>query len=505
MHMAPKNLGSATRLGVVMSLLACSSGGARRPTVPEGEREDAAAAGATGDLGGSGGHTGTGGAPADAAAPGGDTSAPDAATPETAESGADAKSVADRASPEAGSDGARPGGKFVIESLDGDVTAGEVDAFLAAVSSMTIPVSQFPNGGHNALADGNGGTTLEAINRVYEITGHLPALASQHRQLLDVAIRWSDAWLLHRNDLPMGEKRVMWTGQVEPIWPPDAPPNQYAGCEVGETVGILAYTALNIFKTKPIAGETVPDGDPNGYGKTYGARGKTYLSMLELTMDKFFNVNFLDKATLTIRHPSSAVYDTFPANNVNAWNREMMFLHAWQTLGEVHALLGDDPPRATMYATITKNVVDLFVQNAVPATAPDGTPVYNWGYGNFGDVKNKMTGEQIGVHAQYDIWGLTRAYRAGYTSATAQQMKTYADTVVHALTLPTGDYAGHIDRCCDTQTYNYLPAGFMFLVPFNHDIFKHAAMADIASGRQSTHADLTSGILWAKHQLARSP
>ena len=47
-----------------------------------------------------------------------------------------------------------------------------------------------------------------------------------------------------------------------------------------------------------------------------------------------------------------------------------------------------------------------------------------------------------------------------------------ADTVVHELTLPTGEYAGHIDRCCDTQTYNYLPSGFMFLVPFNKDIYK---------------------------------
>ena len=99
-----------------------------------------------------------------------------------------------------------------------------------------------------------------------------------------------------------------------------------------------------------------------------------------------------------------------PANNVNAWNREMMFLHAWQTLGEIHALLSDDPPRATTYQTITRNIVDLFVQNAVRATAPDGTPVYNWGYGNFGDLENNKTSEQIGVHAQYDIWGLTRAY-----------------------------------------------------------------------------------------------
>src|SRR5947207_870160 len=63
----------------------------------------------------------------------------------------------------------------------------------------------------------------------------------------------------------------------------------------------------------------------------------------------------------------------------------------------------------------------------------------------------------------------TRAYRAGYTKATAQQMKTYADTIVHELTLPTGEYAGNIDRT-GTQTYNYLPSGFIFLVPFNTEI-----------------------------------
>jgi hypothetical protein len=82
-------------------------------------------------------------------------------------------------------------------------------------------------------------------------------------------------------------------------------------------------------------------------------------------------------------------------------------------------------------------------------------------------------------------------------------MKTYADTVVHELTLPTGEYAGHIDRCCDTQTYNYLPSGFMFLAPYNKEIYTPAATADMSSGRQGSRAGLTAGILWAKHQLAK--
>jgi hypothetical protein len=502
---------------VMLLFAACSgTGGSANPPLVAGSGGTRGTGGRGGtqrepDAGAQAGQPGTGGSAGDASEGGasgagavdGSMDDPDA-SPAGPDGGA---SLPDAGGPAADAGGGtpKPAGKLIIDGLTGDVTAREVDTFLAVVSAAAIPTSQFPNGGHNNLADGNGGTTLEAINRVYEITGEIPALAAQHAKLLDLAIRWSDAWFIHRNDLAQGEKRVMWTGKVEPLWPPDAPPNNSAGCEVGETVGILAYTALNIFKTKAIAAETVPDGDPNGYGATYGARGKTYLSMLEFSMDGFFNVNFLDKTTLTIRHPNSAAYDAFPANNVNAWNREMMFLHAWQTLGEIHALLGDDAGKAKMYRSITENAVNLFVQNAVPATAPDGTAVYNWGYGNFGDVTNKLTGEQIGIHAQYDIWGLTRAYRAGYTNATAQQMKTFADTVVHELTLPTGEYAGHIDRCCDTQTYNYLPSGFIFLVPFNNAIFKHAAELDINSGRQGTNPGLTAGLLWAKHVLAKSP
>jgi hypothetical protein len=394
-------------------------------------------------------------------------------------------------------------GPLVIDSLDCDVTAHEVDAFLATVSKTTIPVSQWPNGAHNILADGVGGTTLEAINRLYEVTGDIPALGAQHAKLLDLAIAWSDAWLAHRNDLALGEKRVMWTGKVEPVWPPDAPPSTYAGCEVGETVGILAYTALDILRTPAIASAVVPDGDPNGYGATYLARAKTYVAMLEQSMDGFFKPNFLDAATRTIRHPASSAYDALTSNNVNAWNREMMFLHAWQTLAQVHAVLGDDAAKQAEYEAIVRNTVDLFVKNVQPAKAPDGTAVYDWGYGNSGDEVGKLTGEQIDIHAEYDVWGLTRAYAAGLTSATSQQLATFGATVVHEIAISPGVYASYVDRCCSSATLNFLPEGLMMLVPFDTAIYRPAATADIQSGRQKNSPALTVSILWAKHALAK--
>src|SRR5579859_1115223 len=86
-------------------------------------------------------------------------------------------------------------------------------------------------------------------------------------------------------------------------------------------------------------------------------------------------------------------------------------------------------------------------------------------------------------------------------------MKTYADTLVHETTLSidsagAATYASYNDRCCSTATYNYLPYGFIFLTPYNTDIYKPAANADINSGRQAGDPGTTAGILWAKHWIS---
>jgi hypothetical protein len=401
--------------------------------------------------------------------------------------------------------------QLVIDSLDGDVTQNEVDTFISVVAATPIPTSQWSaTVTHNYLADGTGGATLEGINDLYAITGDIAGLTAQHSRLLSLAIQWTDAWLIYRNDMPLGEQRVMWTGNVEPVWPPNCPtcssPTYYES-EVGDTVGHLAYTTYNILSTPSIWGDTVTDRDPNGLGATYLDRAQTYLAMLEYTMNSAFTPHFIDTNTLMIARPSTSTGYLSSFHNVNAWNVQFMLLNAYWRLAQCHVILGDNPGLAAMYGSIVQNSTDMFVQNAVPGTAPDGSAVYDWGYGNFGDVRGRLTGEQIGVHGQYDMWGLTRAYRTGYTGATAQQMQTYADTVVHEMTLridpDTGGatYAGYNNRCCSTQTYDYLPDGFIFLTPYNTDIYRPAANADISSGRQKNSPGLTAGILWAKHWI----
>jgi hypothetical protein len=458
-------------------------------------------------------------ADAAAAAPGAasrDSAAPDsrAATDDTAESDS---STRDGASPDRGADSgaadaATPGrGPYLIESLDGEVTARELDAFITAASAASIPVAQWVQSdpaSHNVLCTfGRGGATLEAINLLYEVT-RSARMTSQQRRLLDLAIAWSDQWLIHRNDLPLGEHRVMWTGKVDPIWPPNHPADPeaaYAASETADTVGILAHTALNIVSTSELANTTVSDGDPNHLGATYLARAKKYVTMLEVAMDQFFVPNFLDRQSMTIHHPSAPAY-AIPgtpggSQNVNAWNRMMFFANAFQTLGQVHHVLGDDAAKDAMYRTVVENIVGPFVKAAVPHAAADGAPVYDWGYGNFGDLLGHLSNEDLS-HGQIDILGFTRAQRAGYGHASADQLKTYANTVIHEIRMGPGVYAGSVNRAKAKTMATTLAGGWLTLSPYVPGLFQAVASDAMANGRSYKNANDAAYVLWAKHWTA---
>jgi hypothetical protein len=399
-------------------------------------------------------------------------------------------------------------GGYLVEGLTGDVTARELDAFIATTAAASIPVAMWQPanpGSHNTLSTfGRGGYTLESINLLHEVARDA-GMTSQQRRLLDLAIKWNDAWLVNRNDMPMGEKRVMWTGKVEPLWPPNHPADpeaKYAGSETADALGMLAHTTLNIFRATELAAMTVPDGDPNRFGGTYEARAKKYLAMLEESMDQFFVPRFIDLATLTIQHPSEPAYDVPVKQNVNAWNRMMLFVNAFQMLGQIHALVGDDRTKETRYRQIVENVVDSFVKAAVPHAAVDGTPVYDWGYGDFGDIKNNLSNEDLG-HGTIDVIGLTRASRAGYGHATPEQLRTYANTAMHEIRIGPGSYAGTVNRAKAKEMATSLSGGWLTLAPYLPGLFQAIAGDQIAAGQASRSASVAGYILWAKHWLAK--
>jgi hypothetical protein len=140
------------------------------------------------------------------------------------------------------------------------------------------------------------------------------------------------------------------------------------------------------------------------------------------------------------------------------------------------------------------------VKAAVPHAAADGTPVYDWGYGDFGDIRNSLSNEDLS-HGNIDIMGLTRASRAGYGHTTAAQLKTYADTVMHEIRIGPRLYAGSVNRSKMKGTATSLPVGWITLSPYLPGLYQ-AVGGDMVPGGTTRHAAVAGYVLWAKHWAA---
>src|SRR5581483_2178225 len=115
----------------------------------------------------------------------------------------------------------------------GAVTTNETATFKTYIQALTMPTS---TGYGNDFADGTSGLNCHAIGQEYQIT--------KDSAVLDVMIKYSDAFLSQRNDFT--DRRVMWTGKVEPVWLTKPSTNSeagYAGCENGEIAGHIAFCA----------------------------------------------------------------------------------------------------------------------------------------------------------------------------------------------------------------------------------------------------------------------
>lgn len=92
---------------------------------------------------------------------------------------------------------------LVIDGLQGDVTQNEVDTYISyingGVGGALLPTNSI---GDN-LAYGTSGSTLEGLDDMYRITGDMPNMSVEHMQLLNLALVWSDRFILLRNDQPI--------------------------------------------------------------------------------------------------------------------------------------------------------------------------------------------------------------------------------------------------------------------------------------------------------------
>ncbi len=376
---------------------------------------------------------------------------------------------------------------MTISSLTGAVTSSEISSFESYMSAQSPPSGQTYD---NSLADGTPGMQCEALGMMYEVTND-PVLLNQ-------MIVYADDFLSLRNDFT--DRRVMWDGNVDPVWLTKASTSSeagYAGCENNDIVGHIAYCAKLILETPSLWDATVPDGNPHGYGVTYYQRATNYIAQLEYSEANYFNKYFVSSSNFQIIAPTSTAWTTF-GESVNAWNRQMMFLSGWQRLSECHQLLGDNPANVTYYNEIVQASVNWFFNTSTSGLVSYTTnshAVYNWDYAPLSGGS-----EDLSLHADYDIWGLNRAYLAGiYTNLTETRMLPFANTLQYVIYKGSDTFADWVSGDSVDGSRNYIYPAWTLVGNFSPEDYFITSGANITQGSQGSNPIFDAFILWVKN------
>jgi len=378
---------------------------------------------------------------------------------------------------------------MTLQSLYGAVTGTELSSFKTYMAGRTPPSGQTYD---NSITDGSPGMDAEALALMYQVTND-PAILNQ-------MIVYADQFLALRNDFT--ERRVMWTGKVEPVWLTKTATNSdgtvnsdagYAGCENNDAVGHIALCARLILQSPWLWNLTAPDGNPNGYGATYYQRAHTYITQMDYIQDNYMVKWFINPASYGIVAPSSNAWTSI-GESVNAYNRQMMFMNGFQRLSECHQLLGDNPLRVATYDNIVKTSMNAFVASLQPYTT-NGFPVYNWVYSPGGSGSEDNT-----LHSTYDIWGITRAWESGRYGLTNTTMVPFANTLRYVMNVSTNHISYYVNGTSSPNSpRNFIYPGWLPAGNFGSMAFVIMANMDIAQGSQGSNPIYDAMILWGKN------
>ncbi len=376
---------------------------------------------------------------------------------------------------------------MTLQSLTGAVTAAEISSFESFMSGQSPPAT---NTYDNTIADGTAGMESEALGMMYEVTND-PAL-------LNEMIQFADQFLALRNDYT--DRRVMWDGNVDPVWLTKSASSSeagYAGCENNDIVGHIAYCAKLILETPALWNSTIPDGNPHGYGATYYERATNYIGQMEYSEANYFNQYFVSATNYQIIAPASSAWTTF-GESVNAWNRQMMFLNGWQRLAECHELLDDHSTNVTYYNHIVQASINWFFNagaSGLVAYTTNSNPVYNWDYAPLSGGS-----EDLSLHADYDLWGMNRAYLSGlYTNLSVSQMVRFANTLQYVVYKGNNTFADWVSGDSVDGSRDYIYPAWTLAANFGPENYFITANANIAQGSQGSTAIFDAFILWVKN------
>ncbi len=348
-------------------------------------------------------------------------------------------------------------GSMAYTDINGKLTKDELESFVAYAQKKYQPAKDNLD---NKMAYKDE-SAIDAMCMVYDIT--------KDTRLLAPMLRGADGILYARNDQPGGDGRKVFTGKVEKCWPNKeigAPNETYSGSENGNVLGHVAYVAECILNTPSVWEETVPDGDPKGYGKTYLERAKTYVAMCNETMQEFMIPVYIDPETKHERYTEEASRSTMtdPASYSSRagyafpWNQQWMINHGFIHLAKANELLQGDAEMIAEYKEIVQVSLDWFLEQ-LDVYEKDGHTVYSWPY--WPKEKDNMNGgtkEDIG-HMAFDIMGLFLALEYGYDTISEEHMKNIANTINYVIydeTQAPNVFAWKIDAMGNNERRSHL-------------------------------------------------
>lgn len=383
-------------------------------------------------------------------------------------------------------------GQMNIQSLTGPVTQSEINSFKSYMATQVPPPTPWgalidTNSDHNEWADFGGGNALEAFGMMYEVSGDITILTNM--------IHWADICVSERNDLmsaAKGGQRVMWTNGIAKVWCPEPPTNSYAGGENGDTKAHVLYTALLILQNPPLWNQTIPDGNPYGYGVTYFQRATNYLRKCDEANDNY-DYLFISPSN-TIANPPDwpAGFHTMFANNI-----QMMMLGDFERSAQCHEILGDDAARLAYYDMIVSNSYLQCINGMAgyhPSTT-NGDLVYDWAY--YPNTKYPSDVENVG-HGAYDMIGVWRAYDRIKYHFSLPAVLPFANAVVDVMNVATNSFSGNVDGSGTAQ--NYMQQQWLLLADWRTSVYDTIAQADYASGRYKTSPYMDAAMLWMKNR-----
>lgn len=378
---------------------------------------------------------------------------------------------------------------MVVESLNGALTTNEISAFKSYMAGVAAPTL----GDQNIWVFGNSGKDIEACGLMYDATGD--------QAILDRMIYYCDAALSERNDLASaanGGQRIVWTGNIEPVWPSSSAtvsPAQ-AGVEQGDVLSHMAFCAKLILQHSSLWNTNVTGGDPYGYGTTYKARALKYIQQGDYVVSNWIIPHFVRTSDKKLYFPGAP--NTYMPNNPAPWNQLFMVTNALTRLVQCHVLLSDSATRVASYDAIVQANIDWFKANVTANTSGAGTACWIWSYAYPSGVEDTN-------HAAYDSEGMYIAYDSGRYGVTltdiTKMANTYFDVVL--ATVSGGLYAGRVDGTYGTGHAagdNYVRDEYLYLADIRKDKYFEAGNIEINQNKIASSPQITARLLWVKNK-----